>query len=242
MSIRAHAFGLLTASLLVTAPLVAGAAGPSDRAWVWGSNPSAASYTADAKYGHNPADGAITIKRTAPGAYDVSFAGLGARAGSGGNAQVSAYGGGPEHCSIDSWSPAGKDLVLKVRCFKGGAAADTRFSALLSLPAEAAAPSPAAWAWVQNASAPSSTADARYASNGGRPVQVARSAVGRYKVTFTGLKSSAGNVQVSSYGGAAVICSPASWTSSGGNMVVEVSCFNSAGAPTDSRLSILVNP
>jgi len=218
------------------------AAAAAETAWVWGNDASAPSYEADAKYASNPGGGAVAIKRTGTGAYEVSFAGLAKMAGSSSNVQVAAYGAGPELCKVEGWSPRGADFVARVLCFKGAAAADSRFSVLVNTKTEAPAPKgPAhAWAWADKPDAASYAADARYSSGG---ASIKRSGTGAYDVSFAGLhkgKGAGGNVQVTAYGPGADACKVVSWQAAGDDFMARVACFNAAGAAADTRFSILV--
>ena len=83
----------------------------------------------------------------------------------------------------------------------------------------------------------------RYTSSGGS-ISVTRDSSGSYSVTFAGLGRAPGqrdNVQVTSYGGAAIYCKPAGWGGTGPDLVVEVRCWSAATALlTDSRFTVLV--
>jgi hypothetical protein len=89
------------------------------------------------------------------------------------------------------------------------------------------------WAW-QPAN-PSYVAATGYEHNSaGGGIGVTRSGTGTYQVRFHGMAGAGGIAHVSAYGGSA-ICTVASWAPSGGDEVVNVRCFSSAGAPADSR-------
>jgi hypothetical protein len=97
--------------------------------YAWADNPASASYTPSTTYSFNSSGGAITINRSEVGAYAVLFSGLGGGASSGGNVQVTAYGGGSETCKVTNWSSAGANFVANVRCFTStGSPVDTRYS------------------------------------------------------------------------------------------------------------------
>ncbi|WP_395657743.1 hypothetical protein [Nocardioides sp.] len=92
-----------------------------------------------------------------------------------------------------------------------------------------------AYAWNSSASANATLTNYTYNRSGGA-VNVVHNSAGDYTITFAGLNLSAGNVVVSGYGGGATWCKVNSWGSSS----IGVLCFNSAGAPTDSRWTIAV--
>ncbi len=83
----------------------------------------------------------------------------------------------------------------------------------------------------------------RYTSSGG-PISVTRDSSGSYSVRFAGLGRGPGqrdNVQVTSYGGAAMYCKPAGWDGTGPDLVVQVRCWSAATAVlADSRFTVLV--
>jgi hypothetical protein len=91
-------------------------------------------YAPGADYRLNSSGGAITITRDSTGWYNVRFAGLGRKVNQRDNVQVTAYGSPPGvHCKLLSWPTNGADLIVPVHCHQvGGAAADSRFTVLLS--------------------------------------------------------------------------------------------------------------
>ena len=95
--------------------------------YAWADNPTGASYTPNATYSFNSSGGAIGITRSGVGTYAVKFSGLGGN-GAGGNVQVTAYGADAETCKVASWAFAPTDFTANVRCFRGGAPVDTRYS------------------------------------------------------------------------------------------------------------------
>jgi Zn-dependent metalloprotease len=101
------------------------------------------------------------------------------------------------------------------------------------------------YAWANNPTAASYTPMAAYAYNSsGGAITINRSSVGRYVVQFAGLgggSSFGGSVQVTSYGGDSASCKVQSWGSGGSNFVANVNCFSAAGAPVDSRYTVLVS-
>jgi hypothetical protein len=97
--------------------------------YVWADNPTSASYTPSPTYSFNSSGGATDITRSGVGTYAVQFSGLGGGSSSGGNVQVTAYGGGSETCKVVSWGSGGANFVANVRCFNSaGSPADTRYS------------------------------------------------------------------------------------------------------------------
>jgi hypothetical protein len=101
--------------------------GKSAYAWLCSAGQpvgSAYNVTSTCGYSFNPSGSAITVTRTATGAYTVSFPGLNMTAG---HIQVTAYGGGSNMCKVGSWTPS----TVRVRCFdSAGAAANSLFTVL----------------------------------------------------------------------------------------------------------------
>lgn len=103
--------------------------------FVWGNDPTAASYTPSPVYAYNAAGGPISVTRSGVGRYRVTFTGMGGNGQAGGNVLISGYGGGPQHCKAQSWASSGADFVVAVRCFDaGGAPADGRYTVLVTWP------------------------------------------------------------------------------------------------------------
>ena len=105
-----------------------------DIAFVWADQPTAANYSPNATYAHNPA-GPVTIARTGVGAYAVRFLGFGGEGLFGGNVQSTAYGALATQCKVMSWSSGGADFVANIRCHRAdGSAVDGRFTLLVTWP------------------------------------------------------------------------------------------------------------
>jgi len=101
-------------------------------AYAWADNLSASSYTPSAAYSYNSSGGAITVRRTGTGLFQVVFAGLARPAG---KKEIVGISSGWEdfafgHCVIGSWGTSGtQDLAVNVSCFHtGGGASNQRFS------------------------------------------------------------------------------------------------------------------
>jgi hypothetical protein len=93
------------------------------------------------------------------------------------------------------------------------------------------------WVWADQASSASYTPNTNYSFNStGGSIGITRSAVGTYQVNFAGLGagSQASNVLVSGYDTSGT-CKVSSW--GGGN--AGVLCFDAAGAPVDSRYTLI---
>jgi hypothetical protein len=169
-------------------------------AFAYANQPTASSYIPPASSSWNPAGG-ITVSRSGVGNYSVLFKNIGPGLRSnGGHVQVVAVGTGSQYCVVESWGGS-PDLSIDVKCFtKSGSPADTKFNVQFL-----AVSSHAGYTWADQPGSNSYTPNAHYTSNGGGgAVQVSRSAVGRYLVTFNGLGATlldGGDVQVTGYGG-----------------------------------------
>ncbi len=105
--------------------------GGAKLAYAWAGKPSDRSYAADPRYAHNPRGGAVNVKRTSRGQYEVSFANLAGKKTNGGNVQVTAYGSDPTLCKVERWNASGA-FTAHVRCYGvGGKPADSKFSVLV---------------------------------------------------------------------------------------------------------------
>ena len=206
--------------------------------YAWANSPASASYTPSTTYQYDSAGGAITISRSAVGAYNVLMPGLG---GSDGDVQVTAYGSN-SRCKTSGWGPSGSSESVGVRCFTpAGAAADSMFvvsyarnASVLGLPG-----GETAYAWANNSTAASSTPFSSYQfdSNTGTLTQT-RSATGVYQIRMPKLAASAGHVTVTAYGSTSSQCKVASWGISGADEIVNVMCFTAAGASADSLFDV----
>jgi hypothetical protein len=94
------------------------------------------------------------------------------------------------------------------------------------------------WVWADQPSAASYTPDTDYSFNSsGGGVGITRGSAGRYVVTFAGLGSSqVSTVLISAYGSAG-ICKLEGWHAATADATVR--CFDAAGAPADSRFTLL---
>ncbi|MFQ5569446.1 MAG: T9SS type A sorting domain-containing protein [Rhodothermales bacterium] len=202
--------------------------------FVWANESGSASYTPDAFYSYNAGGGDVSIVRNSVGDYWVTFDGLSGVGANGGHVQVTAYGGGNDHCKVIGWSDQG----VGVTCFDtAGNPVDTRYTMLYWKPE--ADTDGVAYAWANEPGSASYTPDAFYSYNaGGGDVSIVRNSVGDYMVTFDGLSGvgvNGGHVQVTAYGGGNARCKVTSW----GDQEVDVACFDPAGNSVDTRYTVL---
>lgn len=127
------------------------------------------------------------------------------------------------------------------------AAADSRNIPRPPDPSVAMASLPMGFVWANNPTASNYAPSSFYAHNSaGGPITISRSGPGTYAVRFSGLGSGSiapeegGNVQVTPYGFGNQTAKVSSWSAFGSDFVVNVRCFDSAGAPVDTLYTVLV--
>jgi hypothetical protein len=206
--------------------------------YVWANQPSAAGcYQPSTPYSYNSGGSVNAICRNGTGAYVVHFTDL---ASSGGNAQVSAYGGTPANCTIGYWVPSGADETVAVNCFNyAGTPTDTYFTA--SFTGGGGSANTIAFLWANQPSAASYTPSTTYQYNnrGGGLATITRSAPGTYSISFPDSfgPAAAGGVKVSAWGSTGAFCKVTYWGPSGAAEIVNTQCYNSAGAAADEYFS-----
>jgi hypothetical protein len=235
ITIRSVTLALLFAGASVGASQAATRIG-----WVWADQPSAVSeYTPDAGYSYNSAGGAISITRSATGSYAVKFAGLGNSLTD--NVLVTAYGSNGT-CKVGSWGASGADQYAYVYCFDAaGAAADSYFDLVYQAHSGNIGTSSKglAFLWANDSTSPSYTPSTGYQYNStGGTNTITRSGVGVYHAFLPGLDKVGGHVQVTAYGSTADRCKTSGWSSDSSGTYVDVLCFDSAGAPVDTRYTL----
>jgi hypothetical protein len=178
-----------------------------------------------------------TITQLGTGWYHVRFPGIGTATG--GNVQVTAYGSGSQRCKVQSWTNGGGDVDVYVYCYTaGGAAIDTRFSVAYVRKSGTGA-TDEAYVWANDPAAASYTPNLTYQFNSsGAQNTIVRQGVGVYAVTLPGQTAAGGTVEVTAYGLDSDYCKVSSWVQSGSDTVARVRCFDTTGAPSDSRFTL----
>ena len=204
--------------------------------YVWANSPGAASYTPSTTYQYNSTAGTNTITRSGVGTYQVAFPGLG---GPGGTVKVTAYGSGGDSCHVAWWSWLGGTAIVTVLCENtAGNRVDALFTATFHGPnghLGTLTGGPRAYVWADSPGSASYTPSLSYQYNStGANNTITRSGVGVYQVRLPGLGLISGHAQVTAYGGSANRCKVQSWNSSGAAKLVNIRCFDTAGAPADS--------
>jgi hypothetical protein len=155
----------------------------------------------------------------------------------GGNVQVTAYGGSPTRCKLESYGNFQTDLMLTVRCNDvHGTPTPSQFTISYQR-----TPSPTAGhrgghlysSRLREVGA--YTPDHRYSWNSaGGNNRVTAHATGVYSVEFPGLNVQGGTVRVTAVGANSDYCTIGSWSHRG----VNVNCFDTYGNPKDSAFSV----
>ncbi|MEM9177244.1 MAG: hypothetical protein AAGC67_18675 [Myxococcota bacterium] len=154
--------------------------------FAYADQPTSPSYTASLLYSYNDGGGDITITRSSPGAYSVSFDGLDVVGSDGGSVQVTSTDPGSRYCNVSSWGSSS----VSVRCYDLlGNLADGRFNVLMLRPGPE--DSDYAFAWVSNATSSTSTPSPFYLYNpgAGGSATVTRHRVGQYSIVFDDLET-----------------------------------------------------
>jgi astacin (peptidase family M12A) len=198
----------------------------ADIAYAWANRPASATYTPDSNYVFN--DGQpVQISRRSLGRYSVAF---GRVAGAGANVQVQLYGADAGYCSAQGWNIG----TVNVLCYDAaGAPADRRF-VVLAIKAAAGEEAQIAYAWLNNASAASYSADAGYRFGPG-DMNVTRTIAGNYKVN---LASNVRNRRISLATGYATSARCNVTLNTRGR--VQVTCINPSETLVDARSSVLL--
>lgn len=110
----------------------------------------------------------------------------------------------------------------------------------VSASAVAAAPkgSVGAYVWAGDMTGKNAPA-AGYSYNAvGKANTVKKTGTGVYEVKLEGVATPGGHAVVQSYGPGAGYCKAVRWNAAGADQMVNVACFNGAGAPTDSQFTV----
>jgi hypothetical protein len=203
-----------------------------DVGWAWASRPSTSSYNATWSWAYTSSGGDVEIERYGVGRYGVTFEGLDSQRGS---AQVSAYGDNANRCKVGSWATAGAGVRVNVNCHNtGGSPADSMFTVYYGESRNI----DGAYLWASSGTA-DHTASSTYSYNSaGGASEVDRTGTGQYTVYFRDLDHGDGHAMATAYGSDADHCKPTYWGKSGDDTRVDVRCFDSSGARSDSQFTV----
>ncbi len=226
---------------------------PGPLAYLWADRSgSAVDYAPDATYSFDSSGGTNTVHHPSAGDYQVTLPGLGSTRG---DIQVTAYAGSglprdgvapgaleaAPSCGVESWGPAGADMVAEVICRDpSGTRADARFDLtfLQGIGPEGSIQTHDAYLWANRARAASYLPSQHYRySHPGGSINVTRQGTGRYTVTLAAMPKG-GAVVVTAYGGGAVRCGAAGIRTDGTPQTVSVRCFRSNGQAVDSQFTL----
>jgi hypothetical protein len=230
-------FSVAAASVVVAEPA---AAATTQWAWAYANQPTTSSYFTP---GGNSTSNRNQSVRTGTGAYTVYFRGLGGVVG--GNVAVTAEGGNAGgHCKVGSWGPTPNgNQAADIRCFTlSGSPVDSAFYA--TFVAKSGTESGRyAYLWTDRPDATTGYApDPTYSYNSrGAVNRMTHPSVGRYVARLPRQAVDGGTVKVTAYGYDATYCTVASSlpNSAGTQQLVDVRCFDAAGAPANSAFTLL---
>src|SRR4051794_19051914 len=226
---------------------------PGDFAYLWLNDETTgvAAFVPSTFHQFNSAGGTNTSTRNAVGDYTVRLPGM---SSDGGTAKVTEFSAAASFCKIETWSSAGADELVEVRCFNStGAAVDSKFTlvwadsqSILSDGAESA------YVYSTNATpAPGGytpPAATNFNSSGALNT-VVRNSTGSYRVTVPNLGSPSlspvsldrGAVHVTATTATSRRCEVTGWSSptappgTAVPVLADVTCTTSAGALADSK-------
>jgi hypothetical protein len=190
-------------------------------------------------YTYNSLGGALRVSSGISGVYLASFVGQDRLAHEDEAYFMTAY-SAPlgAYCMNGGWS----DTDVTVYCYDGaGILTDMRFT--VAQVSSASFGGRFAFGWVSTGTqSTDASQDYRYNPTGGN-IHSTRNATGSYTVRFSGLGRKAvtdrEGVFVNSYNNNAT-CQPASWTTVGADLDVEVRCFSPEGADADTPFTLMV--
>ena len=222
--------------------------GPGEAwAYAWASNASA-DHTPSSSYSRNSsgdlfgAGVANSIDHLATGQYLVAFPNIGSEWT--GNLQVVAYGTDNARCKLRGTLTLFSSATARVDCHgPNGALKDSRF--VVSYVRKGSPIGVGKGAYLLTTSEASGIVPVVNQWNStGAPNSVERLSVGRYRATLPGQmpRPRGGTVQVTAYGSSSDYCKVGSWSPSGDAITVDVRCFDTTGAASDSTFSLFYTP
>ena len=183
-------------------------------------------------YSVNPGGAPVSAVHNATGNYTVSFPHSGI--GPGWNVQVNAYGSNATWCKVGSWGGS----AVSVFCFNAaGTAVDGQFTVLA---VSSTNQRNIAFAWADQATTASYTANSSYAYNPAGSITISRASAGSYAVVFNGLSANGGTVQITAYGSGNTSCYSNGWETP--NFEADVICIDPNGTQVDSLFSLAIIP
>lgn len=189
---------------------------------------------------YNSAGGAITAEARSTGIYRVYFHGLGDHSHTG-NVQIVARGNDAARCKTNRFGTIDGNLEVHVLChLPSGSTVDSGFVVQFNRPTGTATGEGA----LVHANQPFRDAYGVVSeftwNSTGSTNRIVRSGVGVYNVLLGGLAEFAGNAQVTTFGTSHDFCmvnptGTAPDPACGGDQRLEVRCFDTSGAPIDTK-------
>ncbi len=209
----------------------------ADRAFAFAHQPTAASYTPQAKGSWNPA-GTMKVNRLGTGSYQVLFNKLGAQlSGVGGHVQVSAIGTGNAYCKLAEEWGGSPNLGVIVQCYTlAGQPVDAKFTVLFQRSA-----AHVAYVYANRPGTTSYEPDRFWSAHptGGK-ISISRASTGLYYVDWVGADPEIidmGNIQVTALGFHEYAqCKVEAY----GSQIAGVRCFAPSGTLVDVAFTVLM--
>jgi hypothetical protein len=222
-----------------TVTYLAQTGGVQNIAYAYASHPGPNPYVVASLDSSSPIGGSARVRILGVGQYRVRLDGLGSADG---DIQVTPVTtGSPRFCEVDPWTNNGGDLVADVRCYRpNGVLANARFTfswnKLVGLKGDGGTQVAYTLGSKPGAVAPYAP-PAPKAFNAAGAITIARSGVGRYKVTFAG-QPNGGAAVVTPHGAAANRCFMSVISTVSASAAMSVGCVNGAGGAADTRFMI----
>ena len=224
--------------------LVVGATSiPGPTGFLWASS-TASSYAPDSQWAWNSSNAPMLVSLGSVGAGPARAIDIGtADDPSRGVAHLATpYGTGDHYCGLHQIDFGTSMQTVACRDASGALDADRRFTYMMT---QGGRPNMrAGFGFAEFANQPTQTPRPNLQFNtGGGSVTITRSAVGSYRFDFPGLQKTGTDTEtvILNTLGTGVACSIDGWNNSGsGSLIVDVSCFDRAGAPQDTQVSAYV--
>jgi hypothetical protein len=203
-------------------------------AFLWSSGLTG-SFTADATYSSTSNN---TVTQLSTGRYRVDFPGVGGETG--GNVQVTAYGGSNERCKVESWGSSGTTMSATVRCNTPNGALTNSLFTISYVGRAGVVGVEGGYVWANQPTTTDYTPNVFFQWNSaGRGNRIHRNGTGSYTVSLTKLGPLSGTVEVTAYGTGSQYCKVQNWGPGGEDQQVNVGCFTATGAPTDTQFALV---
>jgi hypothetical protein len=209
----------------------------ANRAFAYAHQPTASSYSPQAKGSWNPS-GTSKVIRHGTGSYQVIFNGLGAQlSGHGGHAQVSAVGPGHAYCKLTEEWGGSPNLGVLVQCYTlAGQPVDAKFTVLFQKSA-----AHVAFVYVNRPGIGDHEPDRFWSAHPrGGIIWIGHASTGVYYVDWLGVDPEIidlGNIQVTALGfHDSAQCKIHGY----GSQIAGVRCFAPNGSPVDVAFTVLL--